>query len=125
MAITPELNHLYEQHFRTIPQLGGAQVQLPLSTSGACIVDRSGRRVKLASINWSGAHMCRHCISGLEYRRLADLCKEVRSMGFNCVRLTFSLQMLYENPVVPSKFLTANPELIGKRAMDLFDLAVQ
>jgi len=46
-------------------------------------------------------------------------------MGFNCVRLTFSLQMLYENPVVPSKFLTANPELIGKRAMDLFDLAVQ
>ncbi len=99
-------------------------MQFPLSTSGASIVDRAGRRVKLACVNWSGPHMCRHCVSGLEYRRLGDLCREIRAMGFNGVRLTFSLQMFYDNPVVQNKFLTANPELFGRRAMEIFDLTV-
>jgi hypothetical protein len=53
--------------------------------------------------------MCRHCVSGLEYRRLGDICRELRTLGFNSIRLTFSLQMLYENPIIDQKHLSANP----------------
>lgn len=126
MAITEEATHFYELHFRRLPTVSNsAEIQMPLSTSGSSIVDRTGRRVKLACVNWSGAHLSRQCVSGLEYRKLSELCREIKAMGFNSVRLTFSLQMFYENPVIPNKFLTANPELFGRRAMEIFDLAVQ
>ena len=89
-------------HFRNKPPLGDPQlIGFPLSTEGACIVDRFQRRVKLAFVNWSGSHMCRHCVDGLEFRNLNELCEEIRNtLGFNGVRLTFSLQMYYENPVI-------------------------
>lgn len=43
----------------------------------------------------------------------------------NCIRLTYSMQLFYSNNVVPDKYLTANPELKGKRAMEIFDITVQ
>lgn len=55
----------------TDPQL----ISYPLYTHQSSIVDRFGRRVKLAFVNWSGAHMCRHCVDGLEFRKLEDICK--------------------------------------------------
>lgn len=40
-------------------------IQFPLSTRGMAIVDKTGRRVKLAGVNWSGGHAERHCVAGL------------------------------------------------------------
>ena len=39
--------------------------------------------------------MIRHCVDGLEFRKLKNICSEIRGFGFNTVRLTFSLQMYY------------------------------
>jgi hypothetical protein len=47
------------------PLFNSEDIQYPLSTEGIKIVDATGRRVKLAGGNWSGAHMCRHCVDGL------------------------------------------------------------
>ncbi len=56
------------------------------------IVDSRGIRVKLAGGNWSGCHMKRHCIGGLDCRPLVDLCRDIKhKFDMNCVRLTFSL----------------------------------
>lgn len=35
----------------------------------------------------------------------------------NSVRLTFSLQMFYDNIKIPNKHIKANPEMKGKTAM--------
>ena len=43
----------------------------------------------------------------------------------NCVRLTYSLQLYFDNTVIKEKYLKANPELIGKTAMQIFDFTVQ
>lgn len=40
-------------------------IEFPLYTDRMKIVDSKGRRVKLAGGNWSGGHMCRHCVDGL------------------------------------------------------------
>lgn len=100
-----------ELKFKSRPAITHPQlIAYPLSTQDASIVDRLGRRVKLAFVNWSGAHMCRHCVDGLECRKLEDICDEIRAnFGFNGVRLNFSLQMYFDNPVVSPKYLTANP----------------
>jgi len=42
----------------------------------------------------------------------------------NCIRLTFSLQLIYDNNIVPEKYLKANPDLIGKTSMEIFDITV-
>ena len=98
----------------------------PLSTQSIKIVDARKRRVKLAGGNWSGAHMCRHCVDGLECRPLRDIAMDIRyKFKMNCIRLTYSLQMFFEDKPIPSKYLTANPELMGKTGMEIFDITIQ
>lgn len=43
----------------------------------------------------------------------------------NVIRLTFSLQLYFDNNVVPEKLLSANPELVGKKALDIFDHTIE
>lgn len=43
----------------------------------------------------------------------------------NVVRLTYSLQLILDNAIVPEKYLAANPELIGKTSMQIFDYTIQ
>ena len=43
----------------------------------------------------------------------------------NVVRLTFSLQLFYDNSVIPEKLISANPELKGKTAMEIFDITIK
>ncbi|PKU79835.1 glycosyl hydrolase 5 family protein [Dendrobium catenatum] len=59
-----------------------------LSSSSRWIVDQNGRRVKLACANWA-AHLEPVMAEGLDKHPLDDIAGAVRSMGFNCVRLTW------------------------------------
>jgi endoglucanase len=43
----------------------------------------------------------------------------------NCIRLTYSLQMYFDNNVIATKYLKANPELIGKTSMEIFDFTIR
>jgi len=82
------------------------------------IVDATGRRVKIAGANWSGGHMKRHCVGGLDRRPLNELCKDIRTkFGMNCVRLTFSLQLLRDNNVIDNSLISKNPNLFKKTAL--------
>ena len=49
---------------------------------------------------------------------------KIADMGFNCVRLVYALDTLYENPVVKPERVTKNPELIGKTVMEVMDSVV-
>ena len=100
------------------PLFNVQDIKFPLSTKNAKIIDATGRRVKLAGGNWSGAHMCRHCVDGLECRPLRDIAMDIRyKFKMNCIRLTFSLQLFCDNNIIPEKYLKANPNLIGKTAL--------
>ncbi len=80
------------------PLFNVQEIKFPLSTQGMRIVDCTGRRVKLAGGNWSGAHARRHCVGGLDKQPLRALCRDIREkFGMNCVRLTFSLQLFRDN----------------------------
>jgi hypothetical protein len=66
--------------------------------------------------------MARHCVDGLECRPLKDIVCDIRDkFKMNCVRLTYSLQLFYEDNVIPEQFISANPYLKGKTAMEIFD----
>jgi hypothetical protein len=84
-----------------IPLFNVEDITFPLYTRGLKIVDSTGRRVKLAGGNWSGGHMCRHCVDGLECRPMRDIAMDIRyKFKMNCIRLTFSLQLFYDNNII-------------------------
>lgn len=110
------------------PRAGGGSAvglpPLPLKVSGRFIVDAGGRRVKLAGVNWAGGHLDKEVPDGLDRARASDLAAAVRRHGMNSVRLTFSNEMVEQDPVVAAEHVAANPELAGLRAMDVLDAVV-
>ena len=54
-----------------------------------------------------------------------DISAKISDMGFNCVRLVYALDALYENPVVKPERLTENPELVGKTSMEVMDKVIE
>ena len=98
---------------------------MPLSTSGRYIVDRSGRRVRLAGVNWYGAHEDDGVASGLERTGRQALARRIARHGFNSVRLPFSLWMTEQANPVPDDYLAANPDLSGSTPMRVYDACVE
>ncbi|KAJ2966773.1 hypothetical protein NUW58_g10588 [Xylaria curta] len=79
-----------------VPALG---VKLPLKTSSRWILDDEGKRVKLRCVNWAG-HLETNTPEGLNKQSVGYIADFVAAQGFNCVRLTFSIDHAL-NPDVP------------------------
>jgi len=97
----------------------------PLSTSGRFIVDAHGRRVRLAGVNWYGAHEDLGVPPGLDRTHRSKLAKTIALHGFNSVRLPFSLWMTEQTKPVPDEYLAANPDLSGATPMQAYDACVE
>lgn len=100
-------------------------IKYPLSTKNAEIVDADGRHVRLACVNWYGAHMERYVVDGLDVQNLQYIVHRLHELGFNCVRLVYSLDMIFLNPIVARNAVGANPALYGLKAMDIFKKVVE
>ena len=59
----------------------------------------SGSRVKLACVNWSGAQLEGYVVNGLDKQPLKFIVDKIAALGFNCIRLVNSLDVIYKNPV--------------------------
>jgi endoglucanase len=100
-------------------------VEPPLSTQGRYIVDARGRRVRLAGVNWYGAHEDLGVAPGLDRTDRRALARRIASHGFNSVRLPFSLWMTEQTAPVPAEYLAANPDLAGAAPMQVYDACVE
>ncbi|CAI6333739.1 unnamed protein product [Periconia digitata] len=69
-----------------------AQSLSPLHTSSRWILDSNNARFKMRCINWAG-HMEASIPEGLQHQPVESITKLVADSGFNCVRLTFSIEM--------------------------------
>lgn len=118
------------------------KVKVPLSTSSRWILDSAGQRVKLRCINWAG-HMEANVPEGLNKQSIEYVAAWIAKQGYNCVRLTYSIDMAL-NPTlkVEDSFRAAaaaggvaeadmmqlytqavgkNPFLSGATVLDAFD----
>ena len=103
-----------------------AVISPPLRTSGAKIVDRNGHTVVLQGVNWFGFETSAHVVHGLWSRDLDDMMGQVRRMGFNTIRLPFSLQALDSNvPITGPDFSGGkNAALQGKTPQQAMDVVI-
>ena len=100
-------------------------IATPLSASGRFIVDAHGKRVRLAGVNWYGAHEDLGVAPGLDRTDRRALARAIAMQGFNSVRLPFSLWMTEQVSPVPDQYLAANPDLAGATPMQVYDACVQ
>ncbi|KAI0005720.1 glycoside hydrolase family 5 protein [Xylariaceae sp. FL0662B] len=104
--------------------LPAAAQKLPLSSSSRWILDADGQRVKLRCINWAG-HQETNLPEGLNKQSIDYIADFVYAQGFNCVRLTYSIDHALNPGVsVPDAFAAA-ASAAGVSAEDMSGLYAQ
>ena len=68
------------------------------------VVNADGAHTKLACVNWYGVHMEGHVVNGLDKQTISSIAKTISKIGFNCIRLPFSLEQFFEDPVIEVLF---------------------
>jgi aryl-phospho-beta-D-glucosidase BglC (GH1 family) len=94
-----------------------------LRTQGTRIVDVTGRALRLAGVNWYGFDCPSMVAGGLDHQPLDSICRQIVTLGFNHIRLPFSVQLVQANPPV-TRYLDKNPALRGKTALQIMDAVV-
>lgn len=103
-----------------------AMISLPLSTSGAKIVDATGRPVVLRGVNWFGIETEQHSPHGLWKRDYKEMLAQMRSLGYNVIRLPYAVQSLRASNVTGIDFsIGSNQELQGKSPIEVMDAVIQ
>lgn len=100
-------------------------MELPLSTRRAKIVDAKGKSVLLRGVNWFGMETDTHVPHGLWKRDYKEILAQIRNLGYNLIRLPYSVEAL-RSPVVSSIDFTlgSNKELVGKTPLEVMDLII-
>ncbi|OCT46517.1 endoglucanase E1 [Cladophialophora carrionii] len=110
----------------TVPHDRGIRpINPPLSTRGRDIIDRDGRRIKLVSVNWYGASDVDMVPGGLSVQNRTEIARIICELGFNSVRLPYADELVHKNPLIDPKHLSANHDLIGLRALDVYAALVR
>lgn len=103
----------------------GTALEAPLSTRGADIVDRDGDVVVLEGVNWFGFETNTQLAHGLWTRDYRDMLGQIAALGYNAIRMPFSLQaMRSSSPVSVTTSGGANGALVGKRPIEALEIIV-
>ncbi len=101
-------------------------IKLPLSTRGAKIVDARENRVLLRGVNWFGMETETHSPHGLWKRDYKDMLAQIKLLGYNLIRLPYSVQALRSQEISGIDFsIGSNQELEGKTPLELMDTIVE
>jgi endoglucanase len=96
----------------------------PLRTDDRWILDADGARFKLASVNWYGFEELDYVPAGLEIAHISDIARSIAGLGFNSVRLPFSMEMVEQTEPVEPLVVAANPELEGRTPIEVMDAVI-
>jgi endoglucanase len=97
-------------------------------TSGNKILDSNGTEVRIAGINWYGAETPDYIVHGLWAQDYHTVLNNIKSLGYNVIRIPFSNQLVESNPV-PTNYSNyvngpANQALVGQTALQDLDTII-
>jgi endoglucanase len=103
---------------------GQRNIVPPLRTGGRQILDASGHRVRLTSVNWYGFDQKEFVAGGLDHAPLRAIIGQIKFIGVNSVRLPWANETVERNPVVADYAVRANPRFRGMHALDVMDAVI-
>jgi endoglucanase len=92
-----------------------------MSVSSGRIYDAQGNRITIKGVNWFGAETDTRVVHGLWARGMTDMLDQMKTLGFNAVRVPFcpaTLQGVPTNSIDYSK----NPALQGLNGLQVLDV---
>jgi cellulase/cellobiase CelA1/aryl-phospho-beta-D-glucosidase BglC (GH1 family) len=78
------------------------------TTSGNQIIDPSGNAFRIEGVNWYGEETSSYVFHGLYDQDYKVILNQIKSWGFNTVRIPFSQQVVETNPSVGSQINQSN-----------------
>jgi len=99
-------------------------------TSGNEILDSNGTEVRIAGINWYGFETTDFIIHGLWAQDYHTILNNIKSLGYNVIRMPFSNELVESNPV-PTNFAASagpgfvNTDLDGLTGLQIMDKVIQ
>ncbi len=90
-------------------------------TQGASIVDSTGRTVRLTGLSWFGMETSNYAPHGLWSRGLGSVLDQIRTLGYNVIRIPWCNQMLDPGSTPNSIDLSQNADLAGLSALQVLD----
>ncbi|ARV61444.1 glycoside hydrolase [Nostocales cyanobacterium HT-58-2] len=104
----------------------GTTLELSLSTNGAKIIDAKGQQILLRGVNWFGMETETHVPHGLWKRDYKELVAQIGSLGYNLIRLPYSVEALRSDNISGIDFsIGSNKELEGKTSIEVMDIIIQ
>jgi len=99
-------------------------------TSGNKIVDSNGTQVRLAGVNWYGFETTDYIIHGLWAQDYHTILNNIKSLGYNVIRIPFSDQLVESDPVPTNYAASAGPgfvntDLKGLTGLQVMDTVIQ
>ncbi|MFG2791541.1 cellulase family glycosylhydrolase [Streptomyces sp. NPDC048419] len=95
-------------------------------TSGRQILDAAGQPVRIAGINWFGFETGNHVVHGLWSRDYRSMIDQMRSLGYNTIRLPYS-DDIFKSGTVPNSIDFSsgkNADLQGLTSLQVMDKIV-
>jgi endoglucanase len=115
-------------HAAAVPAPRAATQSSPISgwlhTSGSKIVDASNHVVTIKAANWFGMETANCAPHGLWTISLTSALTQIRSFGFNAIRLPYANQCLDPGATTSGIDLNQNPALAGKSPLQVMDAVV-
>ncbi|MBW4498218.1 MAG: glycoside hydrolase family 5 protein [Scytonema hyalinum WJT4-NPBG1] len=116
----------FKQQFNITSTQAATTIVPPLSTRGSRIVDAKGRVVLMRGVNWFGIELKEHVPHGLWVRDYKDMLAQIKSLGYNVIRLPYSVQALRSRDIGGINFyIGANKNLRGKTPIEVMDIVIQ
>lgn len=101
-------------------------IKLPCSTRGSQIIDATSKPVLLRGVNWFGLETETHAPHGLWLRDYKELLAQIASLGYNTIRLPYSIASLRSESLTGIDFtIGANRDLEGKNPLEVMDAIIQ
>ncbi|WP_228035841.1 cellulase family glycosylhydrolase [Oculatella sp. LEGE 06141] len=99
---------------------------LPLTVRGTEIIDARGQPLGLRGVNWFGFETEFQVPHGLWTREYQDMLTQIKSLGYNLIRLPYSIEALRSDHINAVDFsLGRNRELEGKTPLEAMDLIIE
>src|SRR3954451_6124988 len=95
-------------------------------TSGRQILDAAGQPVRIAGINWFGFETSNHVVHGLWSRDYKSMIDQMKSLGYNTIRLPYS-DDIFKSGTVPNSIDFSsgkNADLQGLDSLQVMDKLV-
>jgi cellulase/cellobiase CelA1/aryl-phospho-beta-D-glucosidase BglC (GH1 family) len=109
----------------TVTLNGSISVTGVLSTNGNQIVDSAGNPVRITGINWFGFETTNMIFHGLWARGYKSALDQIKTLGFNTLRIPYSNAMLRAGAATNSINFALNPELQGLTPLQCLDKVIE